>query len=84
MPLDGWGLLILPILALAVGLIDGFSGSSLSGYRDMVRETFILSVLFALGLLPATMALGRTGLAMVVSLMPIICVPVVALVAGAR
>ena len=81
-PLDGWGVLILPILALAVGLIDGFSGSSLSGYRDMVRETFILSVLFALGLLPATMALGRTSLAMVVSLMPIICVPVVALVAG--
>ncbi len=81
-PLDGWGLLILPILALAVGLIDGFSGSSLSGYRDMVRETFILSVLFALGLLPATMALGRTSVILVVSLMPIICVPAVALVAG--
>ena len=82
-PLDGWGLLILPILALAVGLIDGFSGSSLSGYRDMVRETFILSVLFALGLLPATMALGRTSvIILVVSLMPIICVPAVALVAG--
>ena len=41
LPLDGWGTLILPILALAVGLIDGFGGSSLSGYRDMLRETFI-------------------------------------------
>lgn len=86
-PLDGWGVLILPILALAVGLIDGFSGSSLSGYRDVVRETFILSVLIALGLLPATIALlGRVSLGrlsiLIVSLMPIVCVPMVALVAG--
>ena len=86
-PLDGWGILILPILALAVGLIDGFSGSSLSGYRDVVRETFILSVLLALGLMPAIMTLwGQGGLGqlsiLIVSLMPIICVPMIALVAG--
>ena len=86
LPLEGWGALILPILALAVGLIDGFGGLSLSGYRDVARETFILSVLFALGLLPATIAFSRVGLGgipiVLVPLMPIICVPLVALIAG--
>ncbi len=41
-----------PILALAVGLIDGLGRSSLSGYRDVSRETFIVSVLVCLGFLP--------------------------------
>ena len=77
-PFNGWGVLIPPILALAVGLIDGLGGSSLSGYRDMIRETFILSVLFALGLLPATIALGEVGSTSA----PILSVPLVALIAG--
>ena len=77
-PWNGWAVLIPPILALALGLIDGLGGSSLSGYRDMIRETFILSVLFALGLLPATIVLGEVGSPLV----PIILVPLVALIAG--
>ena len=43
---------------LAVGLIDGLRGSSLAGYRDISRETFIASVLLALGLLPVQIASG--------------------------
>ena len=77
-PWNGWGVLIPPILALALGLIDGLGGLSFSGYRDMIRETFILSVLFALGLLPATIVLGQVGSPLV----PIILVPLVALIAG--
>ena len=77
-PWNGWGVLIPPILALVVGLIDGLGGSSLFGYRDMIRETFILSVLFALGLLPATIAMGEVGSMSV----PIVSVPLVALIAG--
>ena len=45
LPWDGWVFLVLPVLALAVGLIDGIGGSSLSGYRDVRREAFIVSVL---------------------------------------
>lgn len=77
-PLNGWGVLIPPILALALGLIDGLGGSSLSGYRDMIRETFILSVLLALGLLPATVLLDQVA----ATSGPIISVPLVALTAG--
>ena len=77
-PWNGWGVLIPPILALAVGLIDGLGGSSLSGYRAMTRETLILSVLFALGLLPATIVMGQV----VAASAPILSVPLVALVAG--
>ena len=77
-PLNGWGILVPVILALAVGLIDGLGGSSLFGYRDMIRETFILSVLLALGLLPATIVLNEVGAAAG----PIVSVPLVALIAG--
>ena len=56
LPWDGWVFLVLPVLALAVGLIDGIGGSSLSGYRDVRREAFIVSVLLSLGLCPAVLA----------------------------
>ena len=58
-PQDPFGVLVPPILALAVGLIDGLRGSSLSGYRDVTREAFIVSVLLGLGFLPAWIAQGR-------------------------
>ena len=77
-PGEGWGVLIAPILALAVGLIDGLGGSSLSGYRDVLRETFILSVMLALGLLPAAIALGAPPF----SFVSILFVPLVALIVG--
>ena len=85
LPQGGWGALILPVLALAVGLIDGFGGSSISGYRDLLRETLIVSALFALGLVPVTMASSRLdagGAPAMLPLMPIVCVPLVALTAG--
>ncbi len=47
------------MLALTVGLIDGLRGSSLSGYRELSREAFIVSVLLVLGFLPAWVALAR-------------------------
>ncbi len=80
LPLGGWGALILPILGLAVGLIDGLGGSSLAGYRDVLRETFVMSVLLAVGLVPAAAALG--GLATILPLTAIILVPLVTLIAG--
>ena len=58
-PLEGFAVLILPILALALGLIDGLRGSSLAGYRDMAREAFIVSLLMAFGLFPAWVAEGQ-------------------------
>ena len=61
LPLGGMGGLILPLLGLAVGLIDGFGGSSFSGYRDVLRETFIMSVLLAVGLVPVRGSVGWSG-----------------------
>lgn len=58
-PLRGFAVLIMPILALALGLIAGLRGPSLTGYRDMTREAFIVSVLLALGFLPAWIAQGE-------------------------
>ena len=58
-PGDPLGLLVPPVLALTVGLIDGLRGSSLSGYRELSREAFIVAVLLVLGFLPAWVALGR-------------------------
>ncbi|MDE0658550.1 MAG: hypothetical protein F4029_05700 [Gammaproteobacteria bacterium] len=57
-PLEGFAVLVLPILALALGLIAGMRGSSLTGYRDVTREAFIVSVLLAVGFLPAWIAEG--------------------------
>ena len=86
-----WGLLGPPVLALAVGLIDGLGGSSLSGYRDITRETVIMAVLLTLGFLPAHVAqdiFGRLRAESVVSLsgaslvLPVLAVPWIALLAG--
>ena len=77
-PFEGPGLLTAPNLALAVACIAGLSGSSLSGYRDMIRETFVLSALFALGLVPAATAQDDLKLLLV----PIVLAPWMALIAG--
>lgn len=74
----GFGILGPPVLALAVGLIDGLRKSSLPGYRAMCRETFIVSVLFALGLLPVLAVSGAVRFTVV----PLGCMPWVALIAG--
>ena len=75
--LDGFGVLVLPILALTVGLIDGLSGSSFSGYRDVGRETCIVAALLALGLFP-TMQWGMLRALLV----PFLLVPWTMLMAG--
>ena len=59
-------------------MIDGLRGSSLSGYRDVSRETLIASVLLALGLLPVQVASEAVRFA----LAPLACVPWMALIAG--
>jgi len=81
---DGWGVILPPILPLAVGLIDGLGRTSLSGYREMCRETFILSVLLTLGFLPAVVAMDfshpvRHAL---VAAFPLVVMPWTALMAG--
>ena len=86
-----WGLITLPTLALAVGLIDGLDRSSLSGYRDMSRETLIVAVLLTLGFLPAHVAEGfllalQTSddflLASILLVFPLLLMPLTALMAG--
>ena len=77
-PGNGMGILVPPVLALAVGLIDGLRGSSLSGYGDVSRETFIVSVLLAVGLLPLVDAPRDLRF----TLTPLACMPWIALIAG--
>ena len=55
LPYDGWGFLIMPVLALAVGLIDGIGGLSLSGYRDVRRVALTVAILLSLGLCPSVL-----------------------------
>ena len=86
-----WGLLGPPVLALAVGMIDGLGGSSLSGYRDVCRETFIMAVLLTVGFFPAQVAqdlfshlraegvLSFEGASLV---LPLLAMPYIALLAG--
>lgn len=86
-----WGFITPPVLALAVGLIDGLDRSSLSGYREMSRETLIVAVLLTLGFFPAHMAEGIVlGLRnsddfLIVSVLlvfPLLLMPYMALMAG--
>ena len=74
----GFGVLGPSVLGLAVGLIDGLRGASLPGYRAVCRQSFIVSLLFALGLLPVLALSGVVGL----TLVPLMCMPWVALIAG--
>jgi len=65
LPWDGYMMLAAPVAGLSVGLIDGLRGSALSGYRDIGRETLIVSVLLALGFLPVSpfgLAAGLTAI----------------------
>ena len=77
----GWGIILPPLGPLALGLIGGFDRSSLSGYRAVTRETFILAVLLSLGLIPGLVA-GGVDLAPLVAAFPLGAVPWAALLIG--
>ncbi len=77
-PWDGFGVLVPPILALAVGMHDGLRETSFSRYRDMSRETFILSALLALGLFPVLVTSGFWAF----TVAPLACMPWIALMSG--
>ena len=77
----GWGVILPPLLPLAVGLIDGLGRSSLRGYRDVVRETFILAVLLSLGFIPA-LVVGDFDLAPLLAVFPLVALPWTALLIG--
>ncbi|WP_419936283.1 hypothetical protein [Candidatus Palauibacter sp.] len=77
----GWGIIVPPLLPLAVGLIDGLDRSSFSGYRDVIRETFILAVLLSLGFIPA-LVVGDFYLAPLVAATPLLVMPWTALLIG--
>ncbi len=87
LPGNPWGYLGPPVLALSVGLIR-VRGAHLSGYREMSRETFIASILLSVGLLPALIAMGNFSLDgfslnnALLPVMPVLFVPVMALLAG--
>ena len=80
-PYTGPGWLIPPILALAIGLIDGLR-SSLRGYRDASRETLIVSALLALGLFPLVIALGVSQWSVRLLIVVFVLNPWTALLAG--
>lgn len=81
-PRDGLGVLVPPILALAVGMHDGLRETSFSRYRDMSRETFIVSVLLALGFFPALVASGGLTSTVAFTVAPLACMPWIALISG--
>ena len=77
----GWGLIIPPLGPLALGLIDGLGKSSFTGYREVVRETFIVAVLLTLGLVPGLVA-GNFSLAPLIAAYPLWAVPWSAMLVG--
>jgi len=77
----GWGIVIPPLVPLAVGLIDGLGRSSLSGYREVSRETFILSLLLTLGFIPG-LAAGNFSLILLIAAYPLLSMPWTALLVG--
>ncbi len=66
-PQDGTLFIVPPVVALAVGLVDGISPTVRHGYRRAVLESLTMSVLLGLGLLPG---LGRAGLISSLMVMP--------------
>ena len=74
-PGNGVMWIVPPLVALAVGLVDGLGTSRLRGYRDAAVETLTMSTLIGAGLLPA---LGVGGL-----LSCFLVTPPTALIAGA-
>lgn len=74
-PGDPWGLLIPPILALGIGLVDGLGETRARGYREAAFESVLLSVLLAAGL-----AFVRDG---IIAAFGALClIPTNALIAG--
>lgn len=74
-PGNGVMWIVPPLVALAVGLVDGLGNASLRGYRDATVETLTMSGLIGAGLLPA---LGIGGI-----LSCFFVTPPTALIAGA-
>ena len=86
-----WGLIGPSTVALAVGLVVGLDRSSISSYRDVTRETFIVAVLLTLGFFPAHVANGTLlavreagffSLETVILVLPAFLTPWIALPAG--
>ena len=81
----GFGVILPPLLPLAVGLIDGLGRSSFRRYRDVARETFIVGALLSLGFIPALVG-GDLDLAPVqasfLAAFPLLAVPWTALLIG--
>ena len=77
----GWGIIIPPSTPLAIGLIDGLGRSSLSGYRDVSRETFFLAVLLGFGLIPA-LVVGDIPMWPLMAAYPLLATPWTALLVG--
>ena len=77
----GLGIVIPPSTPLAIGLIDGLGRSSLSSYRDVSRETFILAVLLGFGIIPA-LVVGDVLMWPLMAAYPLIATPWTALLVG--
>lgn len=69
----GW--LVPPLLALALGLMDGLGSARLRGYREALRESLLISLVLGFGALFGRLPVS--GLAAALA-----CAPVNALVAG--
>ena len=77
----GFGVILPPLLPLAVGLIDGLGRSSFHGYGDVTREAFIVGVLLSLGFVPA-LVVGDFDLGLFLAIFPLLAVPWTALLIG--
>lgn len=58
LPSVAYMLIMVPSLALAIGLCDGLGSSRIEGYRDATLETLTIAVLLGLGLLPGVADVG--------------------------
>ena len=70
----GAGVYVPPIFGLGVGLLDGLGAQRVRTYREATIESLVMSVLLALGVLPA---LGPAG-----ALAALVLMPTVALIVG--
>ncbi len=82
LPWQGTYPLVLPVFGLALGLVAGLRGSTLSGYRSMGRESAILALLVAFGLLPGLWAGYSLPQATFVAVTVVFVIPWIALVGG--
>jgi len=76
-----WAFTVMPLVPLALGLMNGLGWSCLCDYRDVTKETFKWSIVMTAGLIIG-LAMGDSGWAALVAAYPLLSTPWVALIVG--